>query len=346
MKQNPLQQAFAFILKREAIPTELMQAVMHDMMQGEAQPAVIGAFLMGMALKGETVAEIVACVKVIQQFSKAVTVQTQNAVDIVGTGGDGAKTFNISTASAFVAAAAGAHVAKHQGRAISSHSGSADVLDQAGIKPITDVNRIAQAIDEIGIGFMLAAWHHAAFVHVESARKALGIRSLFNILGPLCNPANVRRQVIGVYDQRWLRPICEALRQLGSHQILMLHADDGLDEISIASKTSVCELKNQKITEYKIAPEDFGLKKQNLGSIQVQHPAESLQIMEAVFANQPGAARDIVALNAGAAIYCAGLSETLSSGVKLALKALANGSAQAKFHQYKTFIQASTNDNT
>lgn len=346
MKKNSLQQAFGFILKREAIPVELMQAVMHDMMQGEAEPAAIGAFLMGMALKGETVIEIIACVKVIQQFSKAVTVQTQNAVDIVGTGGDGAKTFNISTASAFVAAAAGAHVAKHQGRAISSHSGSADVLDQAGIKPITDVNKIAQAIDEIGIGFMLASWHHAAFIHVASARKALGIRSLFNIFGPLCNPAKVKRQVIGVYDKRWLRPICEALQQLGSEQILMLYADDGLDEISIASETSVCELKNHKITEYKITPEDFGFKKQDLASIQVQHPAESLQIMETVFANQPGAARDIVALNAGAAIYCAGLAETLSSGMRLALKALANGSAQAKFHQYKIFAQEFVDENT
>ncbi len=249
-------------------------------------------------------------------------------MDTCGTGGDGLCSFNISTASAFVVAAAGGRVAKHGNRSVSSSCGSADLLEVAGVKIDLSPEQVARCIDEVGVGFLFAPAHHAAARFAAAPRRELGTRTLFNLLGPLTNPAGAPNQLLGVFASRWVEPLAKVLHALGSQHVLVVHAEDGLDEISIAAPTYVAELRDGQVRTYTIAPEDFGLKRQSLEPLRVANAAESLVLIEAALDNQPGAAHDIVVLNAGAAIYAAGLAENLSRGVELAHEAIACGDAK------------------
>jgi len=334
-----MQQALTKISQRCDLTRTEMANAMQVIMAGQASPAQIGAFMLGLHMKGETVTEIASAAEVIRKLALPVKVTGQHLVDIVGTGGDGAKTFNISTASAFVMAAAGAKVAKHNNRAISSQSGSADLLEIANINPALNPQQIAQCINELGIGFMFAPSHHSSWHHTVEPRRELGIRTLFNILGPLVNPARVKKHVIGVYSKHWLEPVCQALQKLGSQHVLVVHSQDGLDEISIAAATDVAELHNGAIDTYTITPQQLGLSLSSLDSIRVENAQQSLALIEQAFANQPGAARDIVALNAGAGIYAADLVSNLSAGVEKALAVLASGAAQEKLAALQKFTQ-------
>jgi anthranilate phosphoribosyltransferase len=265
-------------------------------------------------------------------------------VDTCGTGGDGACTFNISTAAAFVAAGAGAQVAKHGNRSVSSKCGSADVLEAAGVKLDIPAHHVAQCIEQIGVGFLFAPNHHGAMKHAVAPRRELGVRTLFNVLGPLTNPAGARRQVLGVFDAAWLEPLAAALARLGSEHVLVVHAEDGMDEISLGAATHIAELNHGKVSRYTVTPEQFGMPRAPLGALAVQDAQQSLAVIRAVLDNTPGPARDIVALNAGAAIYAAGLAATLEQGVQRALTVLAGGAAREKFAALIAFTQQPRND--
>ena len=272
-----------------------------------------------------------------RELAQPVPVSGARILDTCGTGGDGANTFNISTAAAFVVAAAGGKVAKHGNRSVSSRCGSADLLEAAGVDLHVSAQQVAEAVEQIGVGFLFAAQHHGAVKHTVAARKAMGVRTLFNLIGPLANPANTKHQLIGVFDRCWLRPVAEVLQKLGSEHVLVVHAQDGLDEISIAAPTDVAELKNGLISCYELTPEQFGMTRSRLDSLAVTSAEESLAMIRAVFANQPGPARDIVALNAGAALYAADLAADLQQGVEMALAAIASGAAQAKMDALAAF---------
>ncbi|MDX1519922.1 MAG: anthranilate phosphoribosyltransferase, partial [Gammaproteobacteria bacterium] len=261
-------------------------------------------------------------------------------VDTCGTGGDGAGTFNISTTAAFVAAAGGARVAKHGNRSVSSKSGSADLLEAAGVRLDLTPAQVAECISKVNIGFMFAPLHHSAMKHAIGPRKELGTRTLFNLLGPLTNPASAPNQVLGVFDQRWQQPLAEVLQRLGSKHVLVVHAEDGLDEISIAERTRITELKDGHINSYSIEPEDLGFKRAGLDTIGVTGVGESLDLMNAVLANEPGPAHDIVCLNAGAALYAAGVTEDLAGGIQLAKDVIAHGKAREKLEALVEFSQS------
>ena len=316
-----------------------MREAMEAMMSGQLNDAQIAAFLIALRCKGETVEEIAAAVSVMRNLGQKVAVVGEHVIDTCGTGGDGANTFNISTAAAFVVAAAGAKVAKHGNRSVSSRCGSADLLETAGVDLNLSAEQVAAAVDEIGVGFLFAAKHHGAVRHTVEARKAMGVRTLFNLIGPLSNPANAKHQLIGVYDSRWLRPVAEVLQRLGSEHVLVVHAEDGLDEISIAAATEVAELKNGEITTYRLIPEQFGMQRSSLGQLAVEDAEQSLAIIHQVFDNQAGPARDIVALNAGAAIYAADLATDLQQGVEKALAVIASGEAKAKLAALVAFAK-------
>ncbi len=325
-----IQTALKKITENQSLNTEEMHSVMTEIMTGQATPAQIGGFLIGLRMKGETVEEITAAAKVMRELSTKVNIDSTSAVDLAGTGGDGSGTFNISTASIFVTAAAGGVVAKHGNRSISSKSGSADVLEAAGINLDISPEQVTDCINELGVGFIFAQKHHSAMKHAIGPRKEMAVRTLFNLLGPLTNPASAPNQLLGVFSKEWVRPLAEVLKQLGSNHVMVVHADDGLDEISIASSTNIAELKDGKITEYTIQPEDFGLQKSDLATLQVDSAEESLSLIQSVFNNDAGSARDIVALNAGAAIYVAGLTDSHKAGVEVALSVIADGSARKK----------------
>ena len=325
-----IQQAIAAMLERKDLSREEMQSVMNAIMTGEATPAQIGGFLVGLRMKGETIDEITAAASVMRGLATKVNVSDPHLVDTCGTGGDGAKTFNISTASAFVVAAAGGKVAKHGNRSISSKSGSADVLEAAGVNLDASPEQVAACVNEIGVGFMFAPKHHSAMKHAIGPRKEMGVRTIFNVLGPLTNPAGAQNQVLGVFSKDLVEPLAQVLGQLGSKHVMVVHAEDGMDEISISAPTHVAELKNGKVKCYTITPELFGIEESHVASIAVDDAEESLAKIKEVFDNQPGAARDIVALNAGAAIYVAGLVETMEAGVAKALSVIADGSARQK----------------
>jgi len=296
-------------------------------MSGAATDAQIGGVLMGLRVKGETVGEIAGAAEAMRERSAKVHVEVPYLVDTCGTGGSGrAKLFNISTAAAFVAAAAGARVAKHGNRAASSKSGSADVLEAAGVNLALSPEQIGRCISEVGVGFMFAVAHHSAMKHAMGARRELGVRTLFNLLGPLTNPAGARRQVIGVFDPRWQRPLAEVLRELGSEHVALVHAD-GLDEISLDGETWVVELKHGAIDEYPIAPEDFGIARRSLQTLMANSVAESLALVRQALEQPDSAAADIVTLNAGAAIYVSGVATSLANGVIMAQDAIAAGLA-------------------
>ncbi|MDM8545855.1 anthranilate phosphoribosyltransferase [Candidatus Venteria ishoeyi] len=325
-----MKQALQAVLEGHDFSETEMTDIMQSIMTGQASNAQIGGFLIGLRMKGETVTEITAAAKVMRQLAAPVTVTGSHVVDIVGTGGDGAHTFNISTASIFVAAAAGATVAKHGNRSVSSKSGSADVLEAAGVKLDIDTQQVADCINQTGLGFMFAPMHHSAMKHAITARKDMGVRTIFNLLGPLTNPANAPRQLLGVFSRDWVEPMAEVLRNLGSEHVLVVHSEDGLDEISLAAPTFVAELKNGEITTYTIKPEDFGLQTQALDDLIVENAAQSLELLCGVLQDRAGSARDIVQLNAGAAIYAAGLTETLAQGMEKADEVIKSGAAAVK----------------
>jgi len=338
-----IQGALRRIADRKNLSTEEMIEVMRQIMSGGTTDVQIGAFLLGMRIKGETIDEITGGVKVLREFAVGVPVSGTHLVDIVGTGGDGANLFNVSTAACFVVAAAGGRVAKHGNRSVSSSSGSADVLEAAGVKLDISPEQVAECVDEIGIGFMFALMHHSAMRHVSLARKELGLRTVINVLGPMANPAGLRQQLIGVYDEALCRPAAEVLQRLGSEHVLVVHSDDGLDEISLAAATHVAELKDGSVREYALRPEDMGFEREPLDGLAVAGVAESLELMRAALGGRAGerprrAAR-LVALNAGAALYVAGLADSIRAGVELARRQLESGAALEKLERLAALTQ-------
>ncbi|HEC74756.1 MAG TPA: anthranilate phosphoribosyltransferase [Methylophaga aminisulfidivorans] len=327
-----IQSALKAIVQKQDLTDEQMQSVMNQIMTGNATSAQIGGFLIGLQMKGETVTEIAAAATVMRSLATPVSIEGDHVVDTCGTGGDGASTFNVSTASAFVAAAAGCQVAKHGNRSISSSSGSADVLEAAGVNLELTAEQVKNCIEKIGVGFMFAQKHHGAMKHAIGPRREMGVRTIFNLLGPLTNPARARRQVMGVFDKKWVYPMAEVLQKLGSEHVLVVHAEDGLDEISIGSKTHVAELKNNHITSYTIEPEQFGLNKHDITALSVTNAHDSLTLIKAIFDGEKGPARDIVILNAGAAIYAADITQTLAEGISLAAKVIDSGAATQKLN--------------
>ena len=323
-----MQSAIAAVIAHRDLKAPEMEAVMRLIMTGGATPAQIGGFLIGLRMKGETVEEIAAAAAVMRELAIRVDVGGPHLVDTCGTGGDGARTFNISTASALVAAAAGARVAKHGNRSVSSSSGSADVLEAAGVRLDLTPEQVAACIDRVGVGFLFAPLHHGAMKHAIGPRREMGVRTVFNLLGPLTNPAGAPNQVLGVFSALWVEPLAQVLKRLGSEHVLVVHAEDGLDEISIASQTRVAELKDGEISLYTISPADFNLHRADLRSVAVEDAAQSLAMIQSVFDAEPGPAQDIVALNAGAAIYAAGIASTLAEGVALAGEAIRDGRAK------------------
>lgn len=334
-----IKEALNKIISKSDLSEADMYAVMNSIMTGQATPAQIGAILVGLRMKGESVEEITGAAKVMRALSTKVNVSCENLVDTCGTGGDGKNTFNISTCTAFVAAAAGCHVAKHGNRSVSSACGSADVLEAAGVNLNLNPEQVARAIEQVGVGFIFAPAHHSAMKHAIGPRKEMAIRTIFNVLGPLTNPASAPNQVLGVFDKNLLNPLAKVLKNLGSEHVLLACAADGLDEISIASETYIAELKAGEITEYQIKPEDFGLTRASLESLQVENAEQSLAIINSVLAGQESAASDIVILNSAAAIYAANVVSTFASGVEMAKDVLSSGQAKEKLQDLIEFSQ-------
>jgi anthranilate phosphoribosyltransferase len=302
-----MQQAINQVLSHQDLDADEMTRVMRTIMTGGATPAQIGGFLIGLRMKGETVTEIASAAAVMRELASGVSIgDLPNPVDIVGTGGDASGTFNISTASMFVAAAAGCHVAKHGNRSVSSKSGSADVLEAAGIRLDLTPVQVERCVREVGVGFMFAPGHHSAMKHAIGPRKEMAVRTIFNVLGPLTNPAGVPNQLLGVFSEELLEPIAEVLQRLGSRHVMVVHSRDGLDEISCGAATDVAELKDGQIRRFAIRPEDFGLRRSPIDLLKVDDAAQSLAVIRGVLEDQSGPARDIVMLNAGAAIYTTG----------------------------------------
>lgn len=318
-----------------------MHQVMQTIMQGDATPAQIGGLLIALRLKGESVAEITAAAQVMRELAEPVAVEKMHLVDTCGTGGDGTNTFNISTTAAFVVSASGARVAKHGNRSVSSKSGSADVLEAAGIKLELSPQQTASCVESVGIGFMFAPMHHSAMKHAIGPRRELGVFTLFNVLGPLTNPANALNQVIGVFDRQWQDPLAEALKSLGSEHVLIVHAEDGMDEISISGKTYITELKNGEIDHFEITPDDFAMTNESVSALVVNTVDDSLQMMLAVLSDSaPLAAKNIVCLNAGAAIYAAGITDSIQAGVEKAANLIESGNAKQKFESLINYTQS------
>ncbi|MCH8227110.1 MAG: anthranilate phosphoribosyltransferase [Proteobacteria bacterium] len=325
-----IKQAISNIVDRVDLSRDEMRSVMQQIMTGRATPIQIGGFLAGIRTKGETVEEIVAAVEVMRELAIRVEVSKDHLVDTCGTGGDGSQSFNVSTACAFVVAAAGGRVAKHGNRAMSSKSGSADVLEALGVNLDIPPDRVAACIDEINIGFLYAPAYHSAARHAAAPRRELGTRTLFNLLGPLTNPAGAPHQLLGVFANRWVQPLAKVLRALGSKHVLVVHAQDGLDELSIATPSLVAELRDGQVRTYLFHPEDVGIARQPLDAIRVDGPEESAAMIREVFAGGQGPAADMVILNSGAALYAADVASTLLAGVDLARQVLADGSAARK----------------
>ncbi|RTZ73812.1 MAG: anthranilate phosphoribosyltransferase [Gammaproteobacteria bacterium] len=336
-----LQRAIARVIDRGDLSGEEMTEVMRAIMTGGATPAQIGGFLVGLRMKGETVTEISAAARVMRELASGVDISgLEHTVDIVGTGGDASGTFNVSTASMFVAAAAGCHVAKHGNRSVSSKSGSADVLKAAGIRLDLTPEQVAQCVREVGVGFMFAPGHHSAMKYAIGPRKEMGVRTIFNVLGPLTNPAGVPNQLLGVFSETLLEPLAEVLQRLGSRHVMVVHSEDGLDEISIGDKTEVAELKDGTIRRYSIWPEEFGMERAPISEIAVEGPEQSLTMIRSVLEDHAGPARDIVTLNAGAAIYTAGLAGDLKEGMEKARAAIASGEARNRLDRLVILTQS------
>ena len=338
-----IQTALGRIAEKQDLSTREMVDVMRQIMSAGSTDVQIGAFLLGMRIKGETIDEITGGVQVLREFASGVEVEGPHLVDIVGTGGDGANLFNVSTAASFVVAAAGGRVAKHGNRSVSSSSGSADLLEAAGVKLDITPAQVTQCVNELGIGFMFALMHHSAMRHVSLARRELGLRTLFNVLGPMANPAGLKRQLIGVYDRVLCRPVAEVLQRLGSEHVLVVHSEDGLDEISLAADTHVAELKNGKVSEYVLQPEELGIERGSLQDLVVEDVGSSLQLIRSALAgakdDRSQRAAHMIALNAGAALYVAGVADSVSGGVGMSNAVLANGSALEKLQRLADMTQ-------
>ena len=328
-------EALARTIDHREIFHDEMLALMRRIMNGEMSPVMMAALLMGLRVKKETIGEITAAATVMREFSTKVQVADRtHLVDIVGTGGDGSSTFNISTCAMFVAAAAGARVSKHGGRSVSSKSGSADVLEAMGMPLNLSPAAIAQCIADTGIGFMFAPNHHPAMKNVAPVRRELGVRTIFNILGPLTNPADAPNILMGVFHADLVGIQVRALQRLGAEHALVVYGRDGMDEVSLGAATLVGELKDGEIREYEIHPEDFGLTMASNRALKVETPGQSMAMLDGVLANRPGAARDIVVLNAGIALYAANVSGTMADGIALARETLASGNAKDKRAQF------------
>jgi anthranilate phosphoribosyltransferase len=329
------------LLDRQDLPHDTMLAAMKTLMGGEYTPAQIAGFLVALRMKGETVTEIAAAAEVMRGLSTRVPLMgVEHLVDTCGTGGDGAHTFNISTAAAFVAAACGAHVAKHGGRSVSSTSGSADVLEALGVNVNLTPAKVAEAVRSIGVGFMFAPNHHSAMKHAAPVRRELGVRTLFNMLGPLTNPAGAPNQVMGVFNRELTGTLAHVLQTLGSRHVLVVHAEEGLDEISLASPTYVAELKDGHVSEYELEPGLFGLPQVEANRLVVNGRDEAADMLLAALENRHAGAAAIVAINAGAAIYVSGRAASLMEGVAQAQNALSSGAARDVLQRYRDFSQS------
>jgi anthranilate phosphoribosyltransferase len=336
-----IQQAIARVIDHHDLNSEEMIEVMRAIMTGGATPAQIGGFLIGLRMKGESVSEIASAAAVMRELASGVDISgLSHTVDIVGTGGDSSGTFNISTASMFVAAAAGCNVAKHGNRSVSSKSGAADVLEAAGVRLDLTPEQVEQCVREVGVGFMFAPGHHSAMKHAIGPRKEMGVRTIFNVLGPLTNPAGVPNQLLGVFAEELLEPMANVLQKLGSRHVMVVHSRDGLDEISIGDKTEVAELKDGQIRRFSIQPETFGLTRTPIDALKATDANHSLDIIRSLLDNQPGPARDIVQLNAGAAIYTAGITETLDQGVAKADAVITSGEARNRLDRLAILTQS------
>lgn len=332
-----LQQAIRRVVDGHPLEPAEMAEVMTRIMGGDATPAQIGAFIVALRMKGETVGEIAAAAEVMRGLATRVEVSDDHLVDTCGTGGDASGSFNISTAAAFVAAAAGARVAKHGNRSVSSKSGSADVLEAAGVNLQLGPEQVGRCIDQVGVGFLFAPAHHSAMKHAIGPRREIGVRTLFNLLGPLTNPAGAPNQLLGVFSTDWVEPLARVLQRLGSRRVLVVSAVDGLDEISIGGTTLVAELSDDKVRSYEIEPEEFGFRRTGIEALAVDGVEQSLQTLLAVLDGQPGPAHDIVVLNGGAAIYAAGVAATLEEGISRAAEAIHGGAARRKLDQLVAF---------
>jgi anthranilate phosphoribosyltransferase len=329
-----IQAAIARAVAGQHLTETEMGEVMRTVMQGGATPVQIAGFLVALRMKGETVEEIAAAARVLREFATRVEIaDAESLVDIVGTGGDGSHTFNISTAAAFVVAAAGGRVAKHNNRSASSRSGSADVLEAAGVRVDLTPAQVAQCVEQVGVGFMFAPAHHSAMRHVAVPRRELGVRTLFNLLGPLSNPAGVVNLVIGVFARERIAQLAQVMQKLGGRHVLVVHSADGLDEISIAAPTHVAELVSDTIRECDVTPENLGVKRGDLAGLKVRDARDSLRLIHSALGNEPGPALDIVLLNAGAALYAAGLAGDIRAGVERARGAIASGGARRKLDE-------------
>lgn len=335
-----IKEALSEIIKGQDLQQEDMSSVMLQILEGRSTDAQIGAFLVALSIKGESIDEVISAVGVMRELSIKVEVDSKYLVDTCGTGGTGVSIFNVSTASAFVASACGARVAKHGNRSATRSSGSADLLEQAGLSLELSPKDVSRCIEEVGMGFMFAAAHHSAMKYAIGPRKEIGLKTMFNILGPLTNPAGALNQVVGVYHKRWVRPIAEVLKELGSIHVLVVHSKDHLDEISIADETYVAELVNGSIKEYVIKPEDFGFNKQPLDDLIVSSPSESLSLVKQGLLDKNYAASSMIAMNAGAALYAAGVTNSLRKGVLIATECVKSGKGIEKLEELVSFSQS------
>ena len=335
------QQALASLIDRKEFSHAEMVGLMRRIMSGDMPPAVLSALLIGLRVKRETVGEITAAAQVMREFSTKVAVaDRRHLVDIVGTGGDGSHTFNISTCSMFVAAACGARVSKHGNRSVSSKSGSADVLEALGVHIALPPEAISRCLAQTGAAFMFAPAHHPAMKNVAPVRRELGVRTIFNILGPLTNPADAPHILMGVFNAELVGIQARALRSLGAQHAVVVYGRDGIDEVSLGASTLVCEVKNDTLSEYEIHPDDFGLAMASQRTLRVETPEESRRMLLSVLDNQPGPARDIVMLNSGVALYAADVASTMAEGVSMAREAIATGRARAKLAEFVGVTQS------
>lgn len=335
-----IQEGIKTTMTGQDLSQEEISSVMNQILTGSASEAQIGAFLVSLSIKGESVDEVIGSAQVMRKLSSKVSVDKVNLVDTCGTGGVGSGIFNVSTTAAFVASSCGAKVAKHGNRSATRKSGSADLLEAAGVALDLNPDQIKTCIEEVGLGFMFAPVHHSAMKHAVGPRKELAIKTIFNLLGPLTNPAGALNQVLGVFDVKWVKPIAEVLKGLGSQHVLVVHSEDGLDEISIAAPTKIAELKNGNIEEYCISPLDFDLKTLSIEELKVDSPEASLELAKKALSGKHQAASQMVAMTAGAALYVSGLAKDLKEGVKLSFESIANGNGLEKLEQLSSLSQS------
>ena len=332
-----IQSAISQVSSSKNLTKDDMSEIILEILEGKVTDAQIGAFLIALSMKGETVDEVIGAVSVMRDLSTKVEINAPNLIDTCGTGGTGIGIFNVSTTSAFIASSCGAKIAKHGNRSATRKSGSADLLEQAGVPLSLTPKQVASCIEEVGLGFMFAQAHHSAMRHVVGPRKEIGQKSIFNVLGPLTNPASAKRQVLGVYDKKWMTPIAEVLNELGSEHLFIVHSKDGLDEISLACPTYVTEMKGGKISEYEISPEDFNFKTTSLDGLQVNSPQESLNLAKLALQGEHEKASSMICMTAGAALYLSDIAGSLEAGVELAKSSLESGAGLKKLNQLVEF---------